>query len=915
MEDKVDLFENHQSDNLEKNNEGLDNKVNMPLHEQEQDQSPVKNSAVRKSNRSRKTPVHLSEAITDAHAVGESIQKRLLKTAMVNSQKHHSASKLISKPKLPFRQTNPYPDFRCDHCGSRYVVNPMRRGNKVSFSKYKAAPRHKIDPETQKILTLCNACGLKFGRQKKGKRKEEISIEEQKKFIEEGERFAKELGLKLENPAAARLFCSNMTKSACGCIQKYICVSETANVDEILNRGKELLELLMEAMELKKQKCYELPVLEEKGAKKSSIKVGLGNGHRKSKEFEVFVLTKRIYLREQLKFCEKGTQKILCYSNNFLHKRMKTDPEKGVRVERQKGKAALGMLKPIQDLPLEACCVDNCVRMALTHGRLLEVWRQRAASSQVEARRVLAEMLTPSGGNRANCYRFVSLVTGCSNTTIGKVNDQMKSTGGDREPPEHGLKRYRKENPPVKKNTTPQPTFVPSYQILQTAANSAGLSTMMQDINGKLSEPLTKKTKRGAKSKSDQKSKKASAYTPLSNTYNIVTDNSEHTTNVQNISAAVLSLNSNYQNGGFISIPAGLTAANTIAIPNGVSLQTAQHHLQQQQLQLQIQLLQQQLQTNQTASITHQATDTPEFVVAVTHPMEHSVQQVATPVVVQSVTTQPIVHNVAAQSILPNAVQNEGVLSTLVTNAAGLNFVSASGNVNLLHQHQSQQPQQQQSQQNSEGTRANLSLLTSSMTNTGEIGIITPNHTVNVLTPQTNITDNAARPTRAIESFRQVHLITSQSPTMAISQPVTISLQNPTISLSNLPTMLLTQASSNEQQQQQLLIQPTSNPQQTSEQLIIQRPLISQSASDQIVMHQSLPTTPSNSEQSVAMTTTVLPPMSSFNADAFLTGDGSTTYTVINSGTISRLQQRQGESESQPEDIQVSFCSLNNAHS
>lgn len=38
-------------------------------------------------------------------------------------------------------------------------------------------------------------------------------------------------------------------------------------------------------------------------------------------------------------------------------------------------------------------------------------------------------MLTPSGGNRANCYRFVSLVTGCSNTTIGKVNEQMKVTG------------------------------------------------------------------------------------------------------------------------------------------------------------------------------------------------------------------------------------------------------------------------------------------------------------------------------------------------------------------------------------------------------------------------------------------------------------------------------------------------------
>lgn len=54
---------------------------------------------------------------------------------------------------------NVYADFKCDHCGSRYVVNPMRRGNKVSTTKYKVAPRHRIDPETRKILSLCNACG------------------------------------------------------------------------------------------------------------------------------------------------------------------------------------------------------------------------------------------------------------------------------------------------------------------------------------------------------------------------------------------------------------------------------------------------------------------------------------------------------------------------------------------------------------------------------------------------------------------------------------------------------------------------------------------------------------------------------------------------------------------------------------
>ncbi len=35
--------------------------------------------------------------------------------------------------------------------------------------------------------------------------------------------------------------------------------------------------------------------------------------------------------------------------------------------------------------------------MALTHNRLLEEWRERALSGQVEARRVMAEMLTPSG--------------------------------------------------------------------------------------------------------------------------------------------------------------------------------------------------------------------------------------------------------------------------------------------------------------------------------------------------------------------------------------------------------------------------------------------------------------------------------------------------------------------------------------
>lgn len=55
--------------------------------------------------------------------------------------------------------------------------------------------------------------------------------------------------------------------------------------------------------------------------------IGLGNGQRKSQEFADFVLTNRKVLREELKLCERATQRILGYSNNFLHKRLKTDPQ------------------------------------------------------------------------------------------------------------------------------------------------------------------------------------------------------------------------------------------------------------------------------------------------------------------------------------------------------------------------------------------------------------------------------------------------------------------------------------------------------------------------------------------------------------------------------------------------------------
>lgn len=55
--------------------------------------------------------------------------------------------------------------------------------------------------------------------------------------------------------------------------------------------------------------------------------IGIGNGQKKSKPFETYVLEKRASLKKKYGFCETGTKRVLLYSNNFLHKRLKTDPE------------------------------------------------------------------------------------------------------------------------------------------------------------------------------------------------------------------------------------------------------------------------------------------------------------------------------------------------------------------------------------------------------------------------------------------------------------------------------------------------------------------------------------------------------------------------------------------------------------
>lgn len=488
-------------------------------------------------------------------------------------------------------------------------------------------------------------------------------------------------------------------------------------------------------------------------------------------------------------------------------------------------------------------------------------------------------------------------------------------SGGDREPPEHGLKKYWKQNPKQPRSKKHQHEqamqqheldddspphsikYVPSYDLLQTAANSAGLSNCLDDDddgeieNGCAPEPAVKKIRR-QQNKSAKISTKhqntskmiltSSDGTELANTtLNLVNDDTNHvTTNIPNLQATLIAINGTLQNGGYITIPSN---GNTITLPSAaVSLQTVQQ--QQHNIQLQIEMLQQQLAaTNQAASLATVPTtlttvdDNSNYVVTVSEEsMEQScdiVQSVGTPIVVDAVTSQNL--NVATQQ--PYVVNVTQPLMSNIANSGNISFVSSADSMGYLQQKPS--------------NISNLSLLTSSVAD--ELNIINQNNcAINVITPQNTLPDTSVigmRATAPMENLRRVHLITSNSPTMAaLTQPVTYSLQTPSISLSTLPTMLLTQSVPSAElrqasQPQQFIIQQSTS---TPEQLIFQRPLLSQpNISEQIVVQQQQSTpTMHCTEQSVAITSSVLPPMTSFNADAFLTSNGTMKYAVLNTG-------------------------------
>ncbi|XP_046414365.1 uncharacterized protein LOC124176757 isoform X1 [Neodiprion fabricii] len=402
--------------------------------------------------------------------------------------------------------------FSCDKCESPHIVDPTRcsPGNR----KRPPMPRKYVDPVSGRVMMLCNACGIAAKTNRKDRPAKVIHDAEKllqlkNDYLTESMNFAKKLSLDCNEPDLAMLYCPSFSVKGCGCIEKYLFSEANSATHETQLKALDLLSYHRRAEELNRNGRFSnaseddyCNVHSENELHIDECEDNLIEGFRKphykckSRDFEKFVLSSRIKLRTEYALCEKATKKILMYSNNFLHKESKTAPQRGPRVDKVIKRTT--RLKPISEMHKEHCCSNGCTRIALSHVNLLEDWRKRASVCQKDARRVIAEMLTPTGGTKANCYRFIKMVTGSCVATIFLVNDHMKKTKGDREPPEHGLKRYWRRNSKSHKatskigeSTSPstnllsEPTLIPSDEELLsmgTEAASALLQAKKQQL-------------------------------------------------------------------------------------------------------------------------------------------------------------------------------------------------------------------------------------------------------------------------------------------------------------------------------------------------------------------------------------------------------------------------------------------------
>ncbi len=88
--------------------------------------------------------------------------KRKLSVATEQSENNKKTNKTAVESDSYTSTMDTNKTFKCDKCGAQSVTNPLLRGNRLKTGKHTASPRRKVDPETNRILCLCNACGEKM---------------------------------------------------------------------------------------------------------------------------------------------------------------------------------------------------------------------------------------------------------------------------------------------------------------------------------------------------------------------------------------------------------------------------------------------------------------------------------------------------------------------------------------------------------------------------------------------------------------------------------------------------------------------------------------------------------------------------------------------------------------------------------
>ncbi|GFN79670.1 hypothetical protein PoB_000617600 [Plakobranchus ocellatus] len=372
-------------------------------------------------------------------------------------------------------------------------------------------------------LQLCVDCAIAINHtENKGP-----SQEQRQQFEEEGRQFGQHLANYLGDGEATRLYCSFYATRQCGCIQNFIsgvshskrkkCTFSDPDIPSLLpeecmdppddkadkaQRATYLLQLLKESKNRKKVQRTKRSRTSSNQSVSSVRSVDSQSGGEtdtgstsnavtnqqgeldpstvSQKRLENFILVHRAKLKK-IGICERGCQRVLCYSNNFLHKKSVFGKE--ARLQRTKGRAALGQLDPVEDLPGITCCEKLCVKFAeLKPGKVAQ-WRQQAQQSQRESWRVISEMLASrhiTGGPQHACCRFISLVTGCCLATVRKVYAETLLSKGQMVEREHGLRfHWRRQKQSLSESSTTDPVKPESRKKQKTEIphSSASLSS------------------------------------------------------------------------------------------------------------------------------------------------------------------------------------------------------------------------------------------------------------------------------------------------------------------------------------------------------------------------------------------------------------------------------------------------------